>query len=915
VSLRLLGVGLVCAAIACSDEAVAPVSPPAPPAYDPPPEFCHPLHPDEVGRFTHCSKGSGLFGRWALDAAGLPAYDYLFDQHADPRAAWFNTEQADWRTHWAAFGNHRVNATFSNDGVVEVVVQDRGVEFLNKVDESQGAYGGGFSYVDDGDEVWATAFKWRPAGAETKRRFGMGYAEASTLHRGVEVARRTFAPAGSAPYVIDEVTVRNERAEPLVLRHYELFDVGRRSIEIEWIASGTPFTSYPGDARARRDERNGLFDERVEYDAESRTMVLRRSHAAGVIPPPRDAPSPTDYYPGDPFLVALSGDVSDTYTRDLTFFGGGGAARPEAVASRAPGEGTAGGMRGPALNGLGQPRLFVLRTDLDLEPGESRLLRFAFGVAPMGGAVDIAPEHRAPSADVLAAYQRDLSERLMIFATPDEPALMREMAWHAYQVEASVGEREYFEGRVVPQGSAYLYLHGADGAARDLGIFAMPLVYTDPPLARDELELYMRITHAQNRRMSYAFQGHGMLDDALGLHHAPSDLTLFFLWAMGEYIGATGDEAFLDERVPFWPKQAEPDARGWDHVVGAVRHLFDVVGTGEHGLIRIGTGDWSDGIVGEAPDRDLAIAAGESVPNTQMAVAVLPRIADIVEPRDAALAAEIRARVDAFRGALPSAWGGDFYGRAFFGDGELVRAGEVDLEAQVWALIADEFPAPGDRERTIEVVRTVLDEPSPAGATLRAGGMVWPAISGLLTEGYARTRPDLAWAHFKRNTMLAHALAYPDVWFGIWSGPDGLNGPGGDRPGGTWFSPVTPMTDYPVQNNNQHTMPLYAAIRMAGVVATAEGLRVDPRVPDRAFSLSTRLVDVAQSPGRIEVVYRPLGHTTRRVEIAAPAGEVVEGAAIDGVPVAGVAGTGSVTFTVLSDAGRPYQLVLTTRAS
>ena len=77
----------------------------------------------------------------------------------------------------SAFGNHRVNALAFNDGYVEVVTQDRGPTYLNKADEARAAFGGGFSFVDDGESTWVTAYKWRPQGARTLRRFGMGYAD------------------------------------------------------------------------------------------------------------------------------------------------------------------------------------------------------------------------------------------------------------------------------------------------------------------------------------------------------------------------------------------------------------------------------------------------------------------------------------------------------------------------------------------------------------------------------------------------------------------------------------------------------------------------------------------------------------------------------------------------------------------
>ncbi|MBL8744546.1 MAG: hypothetical protein JNK04_25735, partial [Myxococcales bacterium] len=547
---------------------------PAPPVEQPPPEeelpaeTCAPVDVADPARFSACSKGSGSFGRWGLDEAGLPIYEYLIDQAVEDRAVWFTTEtlsdpSLEPRNHWAAFGNHRINATFSNDGVIEVVTQDRGVEYLNKVDDSQAWFGGGFSYIDDGEETYSTAYRDRPADADTRRVFGMGYAEAATAYRDVVVVRRTYAPWGDAPYLIDEVSIENVGDEPKSLAHYEVFDVARRPIDINWAVSGA-VGSIPASARAARDATNAHFDEVVSYDAGSQRLSLRRTHAAGFEPLAKDTPAPSNDYPPDPFLQLLVGEASDTFSDESAFFGDGDGAQPAAVTERAAGEGTASGSRGGSP-GEGQPRMFALKSDVSLGPGERQRLRFAYGYAPMGEPFHVDPKFSEESFDGLAEYRDALRQRAFSFACEDEPALTRELAWHAYSMEASVGQREYFEGPVVPQGSAYLYLHGADGAARDLGLFALPLVYFDPELARAELELYMRVQLADEGRFSYAFQGHGMLDDA-GVHHAPSDLDLFFLWSLGEYLGATGDTAFLDAKVPFWPKEARPDATVMEHV-------------------------------------------------------------------------------------------------------------------------------------------------------------------------------------------------------------------------------------------------------------------------------------------------------------------------------------------------------------
>ncbi len=848
-----------------------------------------------------------------VDDQGLPAYDYGLDENADPRAAYDNSEKdadgnmLDRRDHWAAFGNRRVNAMAYNDGYIEVVDQDRGVEYLDKFDESQQSYAGGFSWIDDGHSTWCTAYKWRPRGSKTTRRFGMGYAESSMDYRGILLTRRTTAPPGDAPVVLSDVELDNHSSSTKKLRYYEYWDVGRRPIEINWVVSGSSLPLAPATARTQRDAQNGMFDESVSYDPAAELLGLRRKYTGADTRPAPDAPDPVDYYPADPFLAEVVGTPSDVYTDQASFFGQGGVGAPEAVTKRQPGQGVGGGALGKTTNGQGQPRTFVIRSDITLAPGESKTLRFAYGYAPIGESFAIDKKWREPGYDTRADYEKALEPRLFYFGADRDPFLHREMAWHSYQVETSVGRRDYFQGHVVPQGSAYLYLHGADGAARDLALFAVPIVYTDPALAKEELELMMRIQYPSDGHFSYAFQGNGMLDDA-GIHKDPSDLGIFFAWALGEYLGATGDLAFLDEQVPYWPRDAGPAATVYEHLVAALRHQLDDVGTGAHGLIRLQSGDWSDGIAMEAPDHTLAVQKGESVPNTQMAVAVFPRIADLIEPRDAALATELRTAVQGYRTALAGTWNGKFFYRAYFGDNKPAYDSTINLESQIWALIGGTFNAPGDRKILIDTIAKKLDDPSPTGATLTPGAQVWPAISAPLTWGYALSDPARAWKHLAKNTMAAHALAFPEVWYGIWSGADGMS----SKSGRTWQSQVTPMRDFPVQNNNQHTMPILAALRVAGIEANASGLVISPYVPGRKFSLQSGLVDVSQRGDTLDGSYRPTGNTARKLVVDAPAGEHVTKALLDGTPIAVPAGAQSVAFDIAAAGGKAFSFRVVT---
>lgn len=875
------------AIVACSsgDTSVAPQGA----AWEPPPEACAPQ--ETLDGFALCSTGSGAFGRWTTDGYGLPAYDYGMDQHADARAAWTDSRGEERRDHFFAFGNARVNAIASTDGTVEVVMQDRGVEYLNKVDESRDGYGGGHSFLDDGEAVWTTAYKWRPEGAKVSRRFGAAYAESVTEHRGLRVTRRTFAPAGDAPFVIDEVALENLRASPARLRHYEHWDVARRPIEINWIVSGKAFKSAPSDATARREARSAMFTERVEWDAARQVLTARRAHAPGTTPPPREAPNDVDHYPSDVFLAALSGPApAALYADARAFFGEGGPRAPAAVAARRDGDAL-----GEPVSAAGQPHLLAARTDLTLGPGEATTLRFAYGATPMGAPLPDLTAARAESAlaDAIAALRPRLARALV----SGMPHLHRELAWHTAQLEASVGYREYWGRHVVPQGSAYLYLHGADGALRDTALFALPLAYTNPALAREQLLLAMGMAFAEDARFSYAFQGHGRLDDALGLHARPSDLDLFFLLAMHEYLGATGDLSILDERVSFYPRAKENEATGYEHLRRAALHLLRDVGRGEHGLLRIGTGDWSDGIVLTAPDRALAIERGESVPNSQMALVVLPGVAELLEERDPALTSEIRALLPSLRAAVDATWTGTHFGRAYFGDGVLRGVNGVDLEAQVWALV-DRGLAPERRAALVERVRADLDAPSRVGATLTKGGQVWPAVTQLLTWGYTRSGGDLAREHLGRASLASRAIAHPERWFHIWSGPDGADASDGE----TWASPVTPMTDFPTMNNNVHAMAVLAALRVAGVEATARGLRLAPPSVS-PIAIATQTLELEVSETRIRGTLRSRAGTPRRLTVVAPPGMHIAAVRIDGAPREVTARAAEVTLDVTPGAG------------
>jgi len=900
-------------------------------------------------------EGSGSFGEWGTDPHGLPAYTYEMDQHRDRRAAFRNSLGLDRRDHWYALGNDRLTALAGNDGTIQVFLADRGPVLLNRFDDGAGPddwidglpllpgwlkrllrritaalrerrltdlldrwqathptdtnkaqlakeiqatmradgrttvrnpdahihFAGGFGYLDDGAETWATAYRYRPKGAETRRLFGVGYFETEMTHRGVRMVRRVSAPFGNDPLLISDIYLRNTTAAPVTVRHYEYWDVNIHQLKASWFETGLPALA----ATDSREAINESFRETVEWDSATSTLRANLTAVETRIPGESD-PSSVDYYPNDVFLIDLSGKADAIYTDKSEFFGkDADPAKPATVLAR-------GGSRlREASSAFNQPFCMVQRRDVTIQPGEIAQLRYAYGAVRPGAALDYVQKYRTTS---LEASLDQWKQHLAYFSTGGVPALTREMAWHSYALQANTIYSEFFKAHTIAQGSAYLYLHGFDGVPRDQALFAVPVTYLRPALAKEIIRMLLAMRKTPADALTYAYTGHGVLDTA-GIHSKPSDLDLFALLAITEYIAATGDLAFLDEQVAYYPAT---NTRGTilEHIRVAFDFLVDDIGFGDNGLIRVGDGDWADGVVFEnAAQRlflgvsyDLSVQHGESIPNSQMALYVLRICANMVQERDHDLAQRMRGILPDLQEAVAAQWNGRWYNRAILRDAVnqqvLIGQYNINLEAQPWALISGLATEAGHEEALINSIQTLLEANSPTGAPyLEHNGQVSAAIGQLLTWGYTRTRPDLAWQSFLKQSYANHALHFPDVWFGIWTGPDSLN-PADDStyPGGTWASPVTPMTDFPAMNSNPHAMALLALIRLAGLEPFADGLGIAPRIPKEAWVLDLPLIKVTVAPDGITGEYRPVNDGARTLYIEIPPDRMAQSANIRG---------------------------------
>lgn len=411
-----------------------------------------------------------------------------------------------------------------------------------------------------------------------------------------------------------------------------------------------------------------------------------------------------------------------------------------------------------------------------------------------------------------------------------------EAQWHVYQLRGLRVPDPYIGHEFVMQGSAYGFVHGLHGAVRDEAFVVVALAPIDPGVARGTL-LSMTSMSRSDGTFAYAHTGFGAAVSG-GIHAAPSDLGLFYLWALSVYVAATGDRDVMTQRVRL---RGTPNAQRsvGEVAVAAARALDAKVGLGPHGMLRVGSGDWADPISLMVRRRRAFHRYGESTFNTAMALAILPGALDLLDELDSGAARRCRDLVEFLGATLEGAWTGRWYLRGWDGRGQPIGRDHLFLDAQVWALIAGHGPLERRRE-LVETMGRLLDDPSPIGPTIldrphrvRLGmladgwdcnGGVWAALGGLTAWAFAVHDPRRAWRTLHKQSFANRRAAYPNVWYGQWSGPDAANAYFGDRPGETFVQPATPMTEFPVMNSNVHAGALIGMIETLGAIRASTGV-------------------------------------------------------------------------------------------
>ena len=852
------------------------------------------------------SYGNGSFGRWRVDAFGLPFYLYTADEQTDPAARQPELDNATRAQH--ELGNDHIKGMAFNDGYTELWSQDLLAQWANLYQPQSRHYAGGYGYLNVDGRTVSTLYLDRPAGSRFERQLGIGYYRRALRTDHLAVVEAVYAPFGNDPLLEHDITISNNGPRTRTMTWYEYWDVN-------------PYSQTTG-----AQYNVGLG--RPRWSAATRTLTVAQAAEPGI------------RHPLSIFAAALAGPVSGFETSLARFFGTGTRAAPAEVLSNRVSDSIAPPVASSQVGGT----VFVLRAPVRLRPGQSVTLRYAYGIAhkaAIGGLVsrrahavdpfritELAWARWLPKADFGRSYRW----------------VARELEWDSYLLRAATVYEQGCGEHTITQGGDYQYAMGENLGFRSWLHYILPITYSDPELAREILRYAVKLQPPGSPRDALLPYGTTALCKPL-YSTKSNDLDFWLMLGAVEYGLGTRDKAFFAERLPFYGTRKT--ATVWEHIKIAFAHQESLLGPrGLYSLPHGFFGDWNDGSTQfEGLTESTLVAA-------QVAY-VYPRLAELAKLLgDAPFARDLERRGRALHSAMRAQWtGGGWYSRGYAG-GTQVGRGVIFGEPQPWAILAGvagsgqaaklvhniqhflggtgepggpsrigaamipAYNAPDITERGGSDLTTLATELpySPVANAAEWPGGSWYDINGWLTwalgslDGKVPGARRLAWSEYLSNTLANHATAYPNSWDGTISSDDVCNG---------YYSPHPQLcgnslsTEFDGQNSEQPTWMLMDAIRLAGITPTRAGFLITPHLPLTKFALALPEIGVAASPGLVRGYLRVQQSGPLTMTVAVPPGH---GSAVTvdaaGRRVPNKVTRGRVTFTVFAQIGRTTHWVV-----
>jgi len=839
------------------------------------------------------SAGSGVFGTWSVDRFGLPVYQYTIDHRTDPRAPQPGTGGKVEME--GQIGNDHIVAMPYNTGRIQLWSQDRVYQWANQYDADRGHYSGGYGYLRVDGQTVSTLYDDRPAGSGSQREFGAGYFHRDNAANGVAIDEYVYAPFGDDPVLLHDVTLRNDSGNVKDVTWFEYWDVN------------------PYDVSGRK--QRGM--QAPHYDPPTKTLTVAQQ------------PDGADQGPLSIYASALAGPIAGFETDGGVFFGDGGRANPVAATA----DQATNSIAPPVAIGENGRTVLTFRSPVRLKPGESVTLRYAYGAARPEQISGIVAKYHAADRPLETSQQAWAQYLPQLDLGPEYVWLARELQWSAYMVRSGTTYEEVCGHHIISEGGFYQYFIGLQVSYRDPLQHVLSMIYTAPDLVREVLRYSARIQKSDGTAATHIL-GLCQREDRNDV-----DSELWFMNAAAEYANATRDYAFFDEVIAF---DGGGDGTLWEHLRRAYQREETWAGAPNGGYYRGPSGDWND-----VMDQTMPGVTETTLVPAQLAF-VYPRLADVAEARgDAAFATTLRNRgaqvkADTDRQWQPRGW----YARGYEGSQPKGR-GAMYLEPQPWAILAGvpdaeraktlvdnirryltgvggpadlngpakigsaQSPARSDPDVTEFDVNCPPGDGGPCDPGLDSAlqlGHVWYALNGPLIwslaslDGIVPNAREYAFDELTRNTLMAHANAYPSSFVGIMHSADACY---------AHYDKFAPFcaSEFLWQGENMH-QPAWlvtATVKLAGIDPTGAGYRITPHFPRQEFSLRLPEVAVEYRAETARGYVRPQGSNAMRMDVALPQGLASANDAlitVDGHRVEHRLENGRVVFELPADHGR-----------
>ncbi len=839
-------------------------------------------------------KGNGYFGEWIIDEYGLPAYNYKCNHLTDPIAK-TKTSYGFSTDHFHQIGNDRIMGTAHNGGYVQILDGSRGFKWLTYQDSRYGKLGGGIGlYQFENDNIYLSdLYTIENLNKYTKfeRIFGIGYFKKKYNFNGIDIQHSICTPFSDDSVVLSEFLFTNN-SDDNKIKVIDFWDVNvhpiLKSLIVTWNNrkkfGKSKLLNFVGrvvkvllkmarsDTESARRRFAGKFRYRISYNSEIKTIILTPKYKKKP-PVTKNEPSKYDYYPKSLFLAMLNQkDVNffkskrNLFDRNKILINWDSKVESRKLKKK---ELCLGAGISLNLNKNNKNKIVTLFGYEELDKIETLVKKYKKIVA---------------NQSILEWNAKHWQNSLVNLNITSEPQLSRESIWHSYYTRSALFYDEYYKKHRLYQGSVYLFGHGIDGSIRDYMLYLNSLISINPSIAREFLLFNLSLISSDGK-LPYSLYGYGKISSVF-VHSKPSDLYLFLIWGIEQYVSLTRDYELMDELLPFYDKPQSTGTRVTEKIKLLINYLFsEKVGFGKHGFIKCNDGDWSDGISLMVKNRRKFIKKGESGFNSTFALYIIPKVLRLMKDSNEQFIKSSFDEIKLLKQAILKSYNGKWYYRGWDGQGNPIGDKSLYLEHHTWLLISKIL----DKESAyslIDQIYNLLDKPSSIGQYISyppqksylnilpkgwdVNGGIWHAMNALLTWGYSNYDEKKAFNSLIKNSLAKRAEVYPKLWYGIWSAPDSYIADYADNAGEAFYHFATPMCDFPVMNLNAHASYLLSIIKIAGIEADFSGLIIDPHIKHQEFTFKSPLISLEMYLDKLIIRYNINAQLDYRIKIKKP---------------------------------------------